>query len=183
MIWLFTALSVVVSFVIAAVTVGWVVERQASRARVAVYDLDAAVHYVADRLSEATTAELSYDDVADVLGWHLDELRERGVASFRSDEAPGDALVVVDEAEPVARILARIDGTDRANTLTDDRVVEILATHDGYLRSIGAVGPPADAPPLPAAGAAGPRPPPAGPRPPSGAVGPAVGGAPATPEP
>ena len=88
-----------------------------------------------------TTAELSYDDVADVLGWHLDELRERGVASFRSDEAPGDALVVVDEAEPVARILARIDGTDRANTLTDDRVVEILATHDGYLRSIGAVGP------------------------------------------
>ena len=141
MIWLFTALSVVVSFVIAAVTVGWVVERQASRARVAVYDLDAAVRYVADRLSESTTAELSYDDVADVLGWHLDELRERGVASFRSGEAPGDALVVVDEAEPVARILARIDGTDRANTLTDDRVVEILATHDGYLRSIGAVGP------------------------------------------
>ena len=43
MIWLFTALSVVVSFVIAAVTVGWVVERQASRARVAVSDLDAAV--------------------------------------------------------------------------------------------------------------------------------------------
>ena len=53
-----------------------------TRAR-AVYDLFEAVDFVAERLPDALSAKLSYDDVQEiVLLWRLDHLRLRGSATY-----------------------------------------------------------------------------------------------------
>ena len=66
MIWLFVVLSALVAFVVAAVSVGSVVADQSSKARPAVYDLNAAVDHVADRLPAEMTAVMTFDDVRQV---------------------------------------------------------------------------------------------------------------------
>lgn len=139
MIWLFVALSALVAFVVAAVSVGSVVARTTAKARPAVYDLEEAVEFVADRLPPEVTAQVSYDDVRQVLRWHLDLLAERGVATFRTDDEVNPSLVVVGDDEPIARILGRAD--DAGMDLSDDHVVAILAAQEAYYEAIGAIGP------------------------------------------
>lgn len=138
-IWLFVALSVLVCFVVAAVAVGSVTAQQASKARPAVYDLNDAVEFVADRLPGELTAELSYDDVRRVLLWHLDYLQDKGVATYRTDADVNASLVVVTDDEPIAYILGRAD--DEEVEIADEHVVAVLEAQEGYYRSIGAYGP------------------------------------------
>jgi hypothetical protein len=137
--WLFVALSALVAFVVAAVAVGSVVARTTTKARPAVYDLDEAVEFVADRLPAEVTAQVSYDDVRQVLRWHLDLLAERGVATYRTDDEVNPSLVVVGDDEPIARILGRAD--EAGIELTDEQVVAILAAQERYYEAIGAIGP------------------------------------------
>src|SRR5947209_2694719 len=106
---MFVALSALVDFVVAAVAVGSVTAKLAARPRRTVYDLDEAVDFVADRLAPEITAEISYDDVRRVLEWHVEYLRDRGIASYRTDDDIGGDLVVVSDDEPVAYILGRVD--------------------------------------------------------------------------
>ena len=139
MTWLFVVLSALVAFVVAAVSVGSVVARSTVKARPAVYDLDEAAESGADRLPAEVTAQVSYDDVRQVLRWHLDLLAERGVATYRTDDDVNAALVVVGDDEPVARILGRAD--DAGLDLSDEHVVAILAAQERYYEAIGAIGP------------------------------------------
>ncbi|HKY14057.1 MAG TPA: hypothetical protein VJM33_03975, partial [Microthrixaceae bacterium] len=99
MIWLFVALSVLTTFVIAAVAVGGVTARLSSRSRRSVYDLEQAVDHVAERLSEDITAQVSYDDVRAVLGWYVEYLVDKGVASPRTADDPGSGLIVLGDDE------------------------------------------------------------------------------------
>ena len=138
MIWLFVVLSGLVAFVVAAVAVGSVTAAQAGKARPAVYDLDRAVDFVADRLPADVTAQISYDDVRQILLWHLDHLAAKGLASYSVDAAVDESLVVLGDDEPLAYILGRADESDRE--LTDEQVVAVLAAQDDYYRAIGAVG-------------------------------------------
>lgn len=139
MIWIFVLLSALAAFVVAAVAVGSVTAKQAVKSRPAVYDLEAAVEYVADHLPADITAVISYDDVRQVLLWHLDHLRAKGVATYAADPDVGSSLVVVTDDEPVAYILGRADESDLE--LTDEHVVAVLLAQEGYYRSIGAYGP------------------------------------------
>ena len=138
-IWLFVVLSALSAFVIAAVAVGSVVSQQGEKARPAVYDLDTAVIFVGDRLPAEMTAVLSYDEVRQVLLWHLDYMQAKGVASYRTDAEVNDELVVVDDDEPVAWILGKADESDLE--LTDEQVAAVLLQQAEYYRRIGAVGP------------------------------------------
>ena len=138
-IWLFVLLSALIAFVVAAVAVGSVTAAQAVKARPAVFDLNEAVNYVGDRLAPEITAEISYDDVRQVLLWHLDFLEDKGVASYRTDAAVNAAMVVVTDDEPIAFIIGKADNSDVI--LTDEQVVAILSAQEGYYRSIGAFGP------------------------------------------
>lgn len=144
MLWLFVPLAVLTTFVIAAVTVGSVTGRQAARVRRAVYDLDAAVDFVADRLPAEVTAEVSYDDVRAVLEWQIADLQAQGLATYRTDDDATSELVVVSETDALAGAIGRIaelpDGAP-ASALTDEQVALILAGEEDYRRSIGGFGP------------------------------------------
>jgi hypothetical protein len=138
-IWIFVVVSALIAFVVSAVAVGSVTAQQAGKSRPAVYDLNDAVDFVADRLAPEITAILTYDDVRQVLLWHLDYLAAKGVASYGTDAEVAASLVVVTDDEPIAFILGKADDADIE--VADDQVVAILAAQEGYYRSIGAYGP------------------------------------------
>jgi hypothetical protein len=137
--WLWIAVGVVCTFLIAAVSVGVVSGSLAQRPRRSVYDLEEAVDFVADRLPEELTAEVSYDEVRSVLLFHCDYLAAKGVASERTADDIGSALVVVPDDEPIAYILGRVSDAELA--LRDEDVVTILDVETQYYEAIGAIGP------------------------------------------
>ncbi len=138
LIWVFVVIAAVATFVVAAVAVGSVTASQSLKPRRALYDLDEAVEFVADALPDDVTAAISFDDVRAILGWHVDYLATKGVATYRTDDEVNAELVVVSDDEPVAWILGRAEelGLD----VTDEHVVEVLAAEDLYYRRIGAIG-------------------------------------------
>lgn len=138
------ALAVVCTFVIATVSIGVVSGSLANRPRRSVYDLLEAVDYVADRLPDDLTARLSFDDVRSVLVFHCDYLERKGVASERTADDIGTALVVVPDDELIAYVLGRVD--EEALDIADDDVVAVLDVEQGYYRAIGAFGPPVEEP-------------------------------------
>jgi hypothetical protein len=142
--WLWIVLAVIGTFVIAAVSIGVVSGSLARRPRRSVYDLEEAVDFVADRLPDELTAQVSYDDVRSVLLFHCDYLAAKGVASERTADDIGSALVVVPDDEPTAFVLGRV--TDAGLDLADDQVVQILDAELAYYEAIGAIGPQLDGP-------------------------------------
>jgi hypothetical protein len=142
--WWWILLSAVLVFVIAAVSIGVVSGSLAQRPRRSVYDLDEAVDFVADRLSPELTAVVSYDDVRSVLLFHCDYLAAKGVASERTADDIGTALVVVPDDEPTAYVLGKVG--EQGLDLADEDVVEILDAELAYYEAIGAIGPRLDGP-------------------------------------
>ena len=118
-----------------------------TRAR-AVYDLFEAVDFVAERLPDALSAKLSYDDVQEILLWRLDHLRLRGSATYgRGDvtatEAEGrNDEVVTSDDDSVDYVLAMASESGRDIDALD--VVVVLDLESQYLKDIGALGPPAE---------------------------------------
>jgi hypothetical protein len=137
--WWWILLSVLCVFVVAAVSVGVVSSSLAQRPRRSVYDLEEAVEFVADRLPEEMTAAVSYDDVRAVLLFHCDYLAAKGVASGRTADDIGTAMVVVPDDEPTAFVLGRVGEADLE--LSDEDVVTILDAELQYYEAIGAIGP------------------------------------------
>lgn len=136
--WWWVALAAAVTFVIAAVSVGLVSGSLARRPRRSVYDISEAVEVVADQLPDEMTARISYEDVRAVLLFHCDYLAAKGVASDRTADDIGPALVVVPDDEPVAYVLGRV--AEAELDLGDDDVVRILDAEVEYYRAIGAIG-------------------------------------------
>ena len=126
---------------IAFVAVGQAVGRMAVDRPPAVYDLNDASIWIGDRLPEEVTVRLSYDDVARVLGWHLDWFADMGTASRYGQELAGEDVATEGAIAPddaaidavVARSLAE-DGPDAVD------VVCVLDLQMQYLVAIGAVG-------------------------------------------
>jgi hypothetical protein len=143
----------VVAFVIAAVVIGREARRLDALPRRPVFDLDEAVEFVANRLSFEVAAELSHDDVRQLLRWHVEYFRSRGVTA-NGDGAPAPT-VVVGGSETVDYLLGRAGaaGLD----VTPPQVHEVLEAQYTYLRAIGAIGPPQppEAPQPPGEGDAG----------------------------
>lgn len=132
-----TALSIVA---IGLVAIGKVTNQLAYGPPTSVFDLDEAVIWVADNLPDYVTAQLSYDDVRTLLGFHLDYLEAKGVAGENDHEleALPSGPIVTDEDEGVAYVLGRADevGLD----CEDVHVVEVIEAELSYMRAIGAIG-------------------------------------------
>lgn len=142
---LFAAVSAVLVFVIAAVTVGREARRLDSVAPRVVYRIDEAVDYVAGRLPADTQARVTFDEVELMLREHLNWLGDRRLQAVDVvDRAQDiDEPVVVDEDTLTAHLLAR--ATARGVEILDDvDVVRVVEAHLAYLDAIGAVGPHAD---------------------------------------
>lgn len=135
MLWLFASVAAVAVVVIGLVVLGRETARLAGSPRPAVFDVEQAVTFIAERLPVATRSRISHEDVRWVLMADADLLEARTVDPGPADE---EALVV-DEDDAVARILERADASGR--DLADEDVAAVLDARADYLGAIGAVGP------------------------------------------
>jgi len=128
---------VVLVVVLGLVAVGRETGRLARAARPAVFDMEEAVDYIADRLPPAVAGRLTHDDVRWVLRADADLLES--ATEDPAGDGPDRRLEVVDEDAAVARILAASD--DAGRDLADEDVAAVLDARMAYLDAIGAVGP------------------------------------------
>jgi len=143
----FAVLALAVVVIIALVTVGRITGELVDAAPTSVYDLDEAVAFVADRLPDEVTAQLSFDDVRALLTWHIDYLEERGVARRQGVNELAAGPLVATENDAVASVLGR--AATAGMELSDVWVVLVLDADAAYLEAIGAIGPELPMPPDP----------------------------------
>lgn len=147
MIWVFVVVAALLVFAIAAATVGTETFRLRHQPPPTIFDLDEAVHHVADALPEESQARLTYDEVRDLIRAELEHLAAKGVFALPGEDlvvAPEAAPVVIDDDDAVAAVLGHV--TDAGLDVDDTDVVRVVdALHD-YLAEIGAVGPQASPP-------------------------------------
>ena len=142
--WLSIAIAVVVVLAIAWFAVAMVTARLDATPHMAVFDIEDATTFIAERLPDRVKNKLSYDDVHLLLRWELTYLRERGVASFggvdhvAEDAARVDRPMVADEDELVDELLARAGAEGLDADEIDIVCVADLTTE--YLVQIGAIG-------------------------------------------
>lgn len=124
-------------FAVAAATVGREAFRLGHQPPATIFDLDEAVHYVADDLPEDAQARLTYDEVRELVLAELDHLNDEGVFAYPGEEPAitADEDVVINEDDAAALMLA--EGLD----VLDDDVVLVVDSLHRYLAEIGAIGP------------------------------------------
>ena len=164
MIWVFAAVGLALVVVIGLVVVGRETARLAAAARPAVFDLEEAVEFIAERLPPDSQARMSHDDVRWVLRADADLLEEATAGApegrYPWSRPPADAAAeepepvpgatvdelgqvvedehTVDADHAVARILAEADRAGR--DVADEDVAAVLDARLEYLEAIGAVG-------------------------------------------
>ena len=132
-------------FVIAAVTVGREAFRLGHQPPPTIFDLDEAVHYVADDLPDEAQGRITYDEVRTLVAAQLGLLRARGVLAEPGEELPmpgngqSELPVVIADDEAVATLLGEVEET--ALEVTDHDVFLVVSALNRYLASIGAIGP------------------------------------------
>ena len=138
--WVFFLVAAVLVLGIAFVAVGQAVGRMAGERPPAVYDLPDAVDWIADRLPDEVTARLSYEEVRQILTWHLDWFDELGVASRYGQELAGEDI---DEAGIIAAQEAAVDAVVARSLMENGPepvdIVCVLDLQMKYLVAIGAV--------------------------------------------
>jgi hypothetical protein len=142
---LFVVLSAVTVFVIAAVTVGREARRLDAMAPRAVYEIETAVSFVAERLPAETQARLTLDELSQLLVLHLNWLHEHGLQPDKAVDHPQDIDdEVVVEADLLTAYLLGEAELAGVEVLDDVDVVNVTDAHLAYFEAIGAVGPQAD---------------------------------------
>ena len=126
---------------IALVAVGRIAGQLGSTAKQAIYDRDEAVDYVADLLPDEVTAQLSYEDLATLLQYHLDYLESRGVAHAQGAE-PAAGPMLASEDDALAYVIGRV--AEAGPQADDVWLAQVIAGNEAYLRAIGAFGEPLD---------------------------------------
>jgi hypothetical protein len=144
-VWLFALVAALLVFAIAAVAVGREAFRLGHQPPPTIFDLDEAVHHVADALPAEAQARLTYDEVRELIVAALAHLEGRGVLAEPGEEValPGGdtpAVVLADD-DAVAWVLGRAEASGM--DVTDEDVFRVIESLHGYLARIGAVGPPA----------------------------------------
>jgi hypothetical protein len=133
----------VVAIVVAVAA--WLVIREAGRIAKepppAIFDLDEAHDWVVAHVPDDVAATLTSDDVRRILEFQLEYFEKKGVSGNGSGPKTSGPIVI-GGAEAVAYIVERAASTGEA--YLPEQVHSVLETQLTYLRSIGAVGPPAD---------------------------------------
>jgi hypothetical protein len=150
---LFVVLTVLVVAVIGLVSVGGVTQRLERQPPPSFFDSDEALEFIAEHLPDDVTAQLSYDDVRQIMGWYLDYLETKGVAAETEDElieeqASGTGPIVAEDDEGLAYVLGQASdaGLDSARDLDDVQIVAVVEQLLAYLDAIGAIGSVVDGP-------------------------------------
>ncbi len=138
MIVLFAALALGIVFVIAAVVIGRESKRLGNVAPRPVFDFEEAVEWVCRHVSDDVAAELTPDDVRQIINWHLEYFRMKGVSS-NGHGAHNEGPVVVGGAETVDFVLMKAQSA--GSEYTPAQVHAVLDAQMTYLEAIGAIGP------------------------------------------
>ena len=138
MIVVFIILSAFAVVAIGLIAVGRLAGQLAEQPRPAVYDRAEAVDFVADRLPDDVTAQLTYDELAQLLQWHLDYLAELGVARAQGVEHVANGPLMAAEDDALAFVIGR--ATDAGLDVGDVTVVQVIEGNEKYLEAIGAIG-------------------------------------------
>ena len=135
-------LSVVGTFLIAAIVVGREAHRLDAVAPRSVYVPEEAVEFVADLLPAETQARLTPDELAALLMLHMRWLHARGLQPDRPVDKRQDIddLVLITEDQLTAYLLSEADKAG-VELLDDVDVVRVVEGHLAYFEAIGAVGP------------------------------------------
>uniref|UniRef100_A0A6J7NTM0 Unannotated protein n=1 Tax=freshwater metagenome TaxID=449393 RepID=A0A6J7NTM0_9ZZZZ len=136
----------VIVFAIAAGTVGREAHRLDALAPRTVYEIEQAIDFVADNLPAAAQARLTYDELEQLLTFHMRWLHAKGLQPDKvMDRRQDIALpIIVDETSEVAFLLARAE--EAGMDVVDEDVAHVIDTHTAYFAAIGAVGPQANDP-------------------------------------
>ena len=134
----FGVLAVVAVFAIAAVVIGREARRLATKPPGRVFEFEDAVAWVCDHVGPDVAAVLSPDDVRQILNWHLEFFRMKGVSS-NGHSSDSDGPVVVSGAETVDFVMMKAEAAGSPYTPT--QIHAVLDAQMGYLEDIGAVGP------------------------------------------
>ena len=131
--------ALLVVFAIAAAVVGRETSRLVEEAPRPVFDLDEAVEWVAADLPFEVSAQLSHEEVRQLLTWSLEHLATPigpGRPGWESHQEPS----IVATAQTADHVL----GQARAARMecSKSQVEAVLEAQLGYLRAIGAMGPP-----------------------------------------
>src|SRR5438132_13932466 len=102
----FTVLDVAVVFAIAAALVGRQARRLGSVPPRPVFDFEDAVAWVCRHVTDEVAAVLTPDDVRQILNWHLEYFRAKGVSS-NGQQARSEGPIVVGGRETVDFVLMR----------------------------------------------------------------------------
>ena len=134
----YAVLALGIIFAIAAVVIGREARRLDAEAPHPVFDLDEAVEWVAEHLPFEVSAELSHDDVRQIIDWNLEYFRSKGVSG--NGHAPTvEGPVVVGGAETVDYVLLKAQSSGAPYTAA--QVHAVLDAQMSYLEAIGAIGP------------------------------------------
>ncbi len=140
--WIVLGVGAVLVIIVAFVAVGMAVGRMENETVPNIYRLPDAVDFVAERLPTEVAARVSYDDVRQILTWHLDWFNEIGLAAGAE---LGDSAVTIGDTT-TADLDAAIDAivahsVDMSIAIEPVDIVVILDLQSQYLDQIGAVSP------------------------------------------
>lgn len=124
----FVVLGAIVVFVIAAVLIGRETSRLATSPPRPVYDIDEAVVWIAERLPDDVSAQLSHGDVRQIIDWSMNHLRVLALDDRTADETETFGYVV-DQA------------ADGGKQWAPTEIKAVLDAQAEYLTVIGAAGP------------------------------------------
>ena len=129
-------------FVIAAIVIGREAHRLDALAPRAVYDIDEATSFVADRLPADSQARLTYAELRKMLVLHMGWLHSKGLQPQDVIDRRQDITesVVFGEEKLTAYLLGQV-AQERIEVLDDVDVVHVVRAHLDYFEAIGAVGP------------------------------------------
>jgi hypothetical protein len=134
----FAAVALLIVFVIAAVVIGREARRLGNVPPKPVFDFEEAVNWVCRHVSDDVASELTPDDVRQIINWHLEYFRLKGVSS-NGHGAQSEGPVVVGGAETVDFVLMRAQSA--GSDYTPAQVHAVLDAQMTYLEAIGAIGP------------------------------------------
>lgn len=130
-------LAVAVVFVIAAVVVGREARRLAGKAPGRVFDFEEAVSWVCDHVNDEVAAVLTPDDVRQILGWHLEFFRLRGVSSNGDSPHGSGEPVAIGGAETFQFVALRAEQAEAS--YTTEQLNAVLDAQIAYLIEIGGI--------------------------------------------
>jgi hypothetical protein len=139
---IFAVGAALLTFAIAAGAIGREARRLDSVAPRAVYLIDEAVDFVADRLPPESQARLTPAEVDELLRAHLRWLHERGLQPDKAVDARQsiDERIVVNDVTLIAFLLGEAERLG-ISLLDDVDAVNVVNAHLQYFEVIGAVGP------------------------------------------